>query len=114
MLQLLLSSGSFDAAHVRLELINDGPEAIEVPMAHFGFNRGGLLNGDYFEFNEAVPYIGQELARTLDPSVCLRIEPHYSHPVTVVDLSQHYRLPASGRLRVRYNHENHISNTIAL
>lgn len=83
-------------------------------MAHIGFNRGGLINGDYFEFNETVEYIGQEIARTLDPSVCLRIEPNYSHAVTVVDLAEHYRLPAGKRLRVRYRHQNHISNAITL
>lgn len=111
MLQLALRSGEVKPWIAVLEVFNVGDEAVEIPKAHIGFTPGGILNGDYFEFEAPVHYIGHESMRDLDPSVCLTLLPNHSHVLSIIDLRAQYFLSGvRGSVRARYNHGGHISN----
>lgn len=111
MLKFLLRSGCIQPWIGVLEVFNVGDGAVELSKAHIGFTPGGILNGDYFEFERPVPYIGHESVRDLDPSVCLTLLPNYSHVLSLVDLHAQYFLAGiPNSVRARYNHGGYTSN----
>lgn len=114
-MQVILAQSAFKPTHANLTFVNDGPETALLAKPRIGFNRGGEIDGDHFEFSTAAPYTGNAWfaggKREYAPEELLAVEPGFSQPVSVVALEDYYRLP-QGAFRVRYFDGEHTSNWV--